>query len=126
MAAALLLAGCGGRGPEPPKAAIQVVPAAVCEGDDYQHVVLLDASQSKPELTILPRDVDSGVGLSYRWRFEGSAYRIVSGSLDAETIGVKIAADRPLHVYLTVTTSTGASATTLLTVPIIVGCGGGG
>jgi hypothetical protein len=95
------------------------MPTTVCVGDDYRTRILLDGSLSAPALTLLPSPEDGGVAaLTFQWTLEGSAFRIVSGTVHTPTLVVEIAGDQPLQLDLRVTNATGGSVDTTGTVSV--------
>jgi hypothetical protein len=121
IVAASVLAACGSRPPAPPTAVVRATPASVCQGDDYATTIALDASASSPSLALVPLPPSPDAPpLSFSWAFSGAAVRELSRSGGGMFLDVATAADRPLHVQLTVSAQDGGSATTLHTIPITV------
>jgi hypothetical protein len=117
---AVCLAGCGEPPPPAPSAVIRACPASVCVGDDFATSIHLDARKSAPRLTLVeaPAKPDAPP-LSIRWSFSGSAWLFDDESRATEPdILVSMAADRPLHVTLTVENEVGGVSEALRTLSV--------
>jgi hypothetical protein len=118
-ALALALMGCGSPPPPAPSAVIDTNPGSVCQGDDHETPVHLDATASAPRLTLVPVAPREGEAItSIRWTFTGSEYRIVEGSEQSLELKVTLQADRPLHVRLTLENDAGGEAEARTTISV--------
>lgn len=121
LAFAFALASCGGPPPPPPSAVITADPERVCAADDYRTLIRLDAKASSPRLSLVATRPDPAeLPLLYAWSFAGSAYTVEDGDRASDTIAVRVAADRPLHVTLRVENKSGGVAIAERTIPIIL------
>jgi hypothetical protein len=112
---------CGGPPPPPPSAVITADPERLCAGDDYKTLIHLDAKASAPRLTLVATRPDpSELPLTYAWTFAGSAYTVEEGDPSADTMAVRVAADRPLHVTLRVENKSGGVAEAEHTIAIVL------
>src|ERR1035437_1099098 len=85
---------CGEPPPPAPSAVINASPKAVCVGDAFATALHLDAKQALPDLTLVyVRPPPGSPPLKYTWSFEGSESTIEDGSLDADTLVVRMAGD---------------------------------
>jgi hypothetical protein len=110
VAVGVIVVACSGPPPTPPAAVIAVSPASVCAGDGFKTPIHLDALASSPRLTLVYTRPDPDAGaLKYSWAFSGDDVQIDPGSvepdgtIDGDTVLLKMAGERPLHVTLTVT-----------------------
>lgn len=117
----LLVAGCGAPPPSVPSAVVKMDPEVLCAGDDFRTPVRLDGSESAARLTLVPVPGDPDAEpLRFEWTLSGADWVLLEGDLASEQLVVATAADRPLHVELTVRDAEGGVATALETVPITV------
>jgi len=110
---------CGEPPPPAPSAVINASPMAVCVGDAFATAIHLDAKQSLPNLTLVyERPAPDSPPLKYTWSFEGSESTLDDGALDADTLVVRMAGDRPLHVRLRVENSVGGVSEALTSIAV--------
>lgn len=117
---ALASVACGGPPPPAPSAVIRACPSSLCVGDDFATSIHLDATKSAPRLTLVEAPVDPNEPpLKIRWSFSGSEWLFDNESqATAPDILVSMAADRPLHVKLSVENSVGGTAEALKTISV--------
>ncbi len=121
IASFVLAVGCGGPPPVPPTAVIDATPGDVCAGDGFATAIQLSGARSAARLSLVPAPPGpDDPPLTFEWRLEGDAHHVVSGALDDDTVAVRMAGERPLHVTLTVTTFEGGVAETLRTIGVTV------
>ena len=130
VAAALGVAACAGPASSTPSAVIVISPPSVCAGDAHRTVVELDARRSSARLTLIPEPPAPGEPpLSYEWRVEGGAVRLVEGDLRSDRVRITTDGLRPVHVWLTVVNDAGGTATSQrsisLTLPDFAECASG-
>lgn len=119
IAAASIGFGCGEPPPEVPSAVIKASPASVCFGDSYATPIHLDAKDSSAHLTLAyVRPDPKAPPLAFHWTFSGSESEIDDGDVDGDTLIVKIAGDRPLHVRLRVENAEGGVTEALTTISV--------
>ena len=112
---------CGGPPPPPPSAVITADPERVCAGDAYATLIHLDAKASAPRLSLVSSRPDPAeLPLAFGWSFRGSAYTIEDGDVHADTITLRVAADRPLFVTLRVENRSGGVAEAEHTIAIVL------
>jgi hypothetical protein len=115
MPLALLACGCTSDG-HPPTARVTLSPEWLPVGDHYQTDVLLDGTASR-------NDVEDPTGarpLSFAWAIDDPHLQIRAGDLGAAMLTVRLAADGPTTVRLTVTDVGGIGRATVrvgVTVP---------
>lgn len=114
------LAACHGRPPTPPTAVIDLMPDAVCAGDDFGTRIAVSGARSATELSLVPAPPDPDAPpLTYEWRVDGAEHTILEGELDEPELALVFDGARPLHLTLTVTTFEGGTATTLRTIGVV-------
>ena len=116
---------CSGPPPTPPSAIVNVSPSSVCVGDAFKTPIHLDGSSSSPRLTLVYTRPDPDAGaLKYLWTLSGDDIQVddgskdSDGSLDFDSVNLKMAGQRPLHVTLTVTNAAMGVTVTDVTIPI--------
>lgn len=126
LATAVVAIACGGPPPSPPSAVITADPERLCAGDGGATLVHLDAKSSSPKLSLVAERPDpADLPLRFTWSFRGSGYTIEDGDLASDSLVLRVAADRPLHVTLRVETARGATAESMRTIPIVLPDGEG-
>lgn len=108
---AVAAAGCGSQPPPAPSPVIELSPSQVCLGDDHQTPIVIDGTDSAPQLTLVPTAPRQELlPLESEWRFSGSEVRITEGSVDDLEVTVTMLGDRPLHVTLWLRNAAGGEA----------------
>lgn len=109
------LPGCGGSG-HPPTARAVAAPAYLPIGDGYQTDVALDGGGSDD----VADDPHAVRPLRFAWMISDPAPRVTAGALDAARVTVRLAADAPTTVVLTVTDEDGDAGRATLHVGVTV------
>ncbi len=115
----LIAIACGSPPPSAPSAVIVMSPTSVCVGDAFTTPIHLDGTSSAQSLTLVyARPDPNAPPLSYTWSFEGAAMQFDDGNAHSDTLTVRSAGDRPLHVTLEVRNSLGGITDALATLSI--------
>lgn len=113
--ACVALAGCGGDG-HPPVARIVFTPDWLPVADDYRTDVILDGTASGNDA----EDPTGARPLAYAWSIDDPHLQVVEGTPAAAKLTVRLAANGPTTVVLTVSDSGGTGRATVhvgVTVP---------
>ncbi len=121
----VIAAACSGPPPTAPSAIININPSSVCVGDNFATPIHIDALGSSPRLTLVytPPDPDAG-DLKYLWALSGDQVQGDDGSkepdgtMDFDSVDLKMAGQRPVQVTLTVTNAAGGVTVSNATIPI--------
>ena len=115
----LIAIACGSPPPPAPSAVIVMSPLSVCVGDAFTTPIHLDATSSAQGLTLVyVRPDPNAPPLSYTWSFEGAAMQFDDGDAHGDTITIRTAGDRPLHVTLEVRNAVGGVTDALATLSV--------